>query len=183
MGTAPPGSVDESSTWNKLMKNTCFYIYDQEDPDISYLSYGNWRIGANGCELIAVYNALVHIGDPRKLETIISDAENTDGVLWLGGKFGSHYENLGLLLDKYNHPYVSSKDRNNFNSMLYDGGTYIVSYRNKGKLSIHTVMFTCDSKYNIYVYNDTNSKNVAAYVSLDDFLSRQGEALILYGVK
>lgn len=162
---------------------TMDYIYDQKDSSVSNLSYGNDTIGNNGCELIAVYNALIKLGEPKTLETVISDAENSNGILWAGGKFGSHPDKLGLLLEKYNRPYVSSKDKSNFNNMLYDGGTYIVLYYNKGKVTIYTVMFTCDSKHNIYVYNEKSNKNVAVYASLDDFLNRQGDSIILYGVK
>ena len=161
------------------------YIFGQGNGDVANKPYGSWIISENGCELIAVYNALVNIGAYRDFDSIIRDAEAADGLLWLGGKFGSHPDRLGLLFDQYGISYTSTEDSSKFNDMLSAGGTYIVSFWNKGGVlkGIHTVMFIYDNDGSIRVFNYSNASSDAnSYSSLDTYLNNQGNPIILYKV-
>lgn len=134
---------------------------------------------------MAVHNALVSIGAPKEFTSIINDAENTKGLLWLNGTFGSHPDKLGLLFDQYRIAYKTTDKRENFNSMIYDGGTYIVSFWNQNMpwKGIHIVMFQARANGNINIYNNGGSFNTyETFLSLDEYLSRQDSAIVLYNI-
>ena len=50
---------------------------------LNALPYGAWRMGNNGCEVIAVYNALLALGRPRPLPEIAAALERR-GLLFNG---------------------------------------------------------------------------------------------------
>ena len=64
----------------------------QDTPELSDLPYGAWRMGRNGCEVIAAYNALLSLGRPRPLNEIAGVLEER-GLMFNG--FGG--TNLGAL--------------------------------------------------------------------------------------
>lgn len=55
----------------------------QELQPVSELPYGAWRMGKNGCEVIAAYNALTELGRPRPLAEIAEELEKS-GLLFNG---------------------------------------------------------------------------------------------------
>lgn len=156
------------------------------------MQYGTHYVDYNGCELIAIYNALFQLGDRRSLSNIIYTARNTKGVSWgPGALFGSHPEKIGDLLDVFGHSYVSTKNRNEFNDMLESGKTYIISFwtGKTGMSTIHTVMFNMISEEEIEVYNYTNgSKRTRNFKAkdgrsaLDIMLDENGREIMLYKV-
>lgn len=157
---------------------------------VNKLSYGKDIIANNGCELLAVHNALAMKNNQQEFKEIIEVAEKTKGVMWFGGRFGSHPDQLGKLLEHYEQEYTSTTQKEKFNDLLEDGGIYIVSTWNPGSLTIHTVAFSCDSENNIIVYNRYSNK-VAPYryeateqqTGLDLYLEECGKEIIMYKLK
>lgn len=158
--------------------------------DVYNLSYGADTIANNGCELLAVHNALAMKNNKRDFKEIIEVAEKTKGVMWLGGHWGSRSNQLGNLLEHYEQKYISTTQRESFNALLEDGGIYILSTWNRNSLTIHTVAFSCDSENNIIVYN-RYSNSLAPYrynatgqqSGLDLYLKECGKEIVLYKLK
>jgi len=168
------------------MKN---FIFGQGLPEVANLKYGNYTIRYNGCELVAIYNALVNLDAPRDFKDIIASAEKMKGVkwslFWLKSVFGTKPKGIGRLLEHYGRKITASKKRRNFSGMLLPGGTYIVTFFN-GHIwqGIHTVMFVCDGDSGIRVFNHyDNDKKAREYESLDKFLAGKGRPVILYKVE
>ena len=156
------------------------------------MRYGAHCVSFNGCELIAVYNALLNIGEGRSLYRIIRDAESLKGLVWgIGAIFGTHPDRLGRLFDLYGVRYVMTKKRGCFGSLLSKRGTYIVSFWTGKRFlsSIHTVMFTAESARCIEVYNFNGNKKAAQIIRaagemspLDVLLSIYGKPIVLYKI-
>lgn len=156
------------------------------------MQYGTHCVDYNGCELIAVYNALFQLGDRHALAGIIYDARTTGGVSWgPGAVWGSHPDQLASLLTQYGHNYTFTEDRSAFNGMLSVGSTYIVSFWNEGfAKGLHTVMFNmvADNKIEVYNYYTDSSSVTTFYASgdqsaLDVMLNQNGSEIILYKVE
>lgn len=169
------------------------FIYGQGLGPTKNMQYGTHYVDYNGCELIAVYNALFQLGDRHPLSNIIYNARTTEGVTWgTGAVFGTHPEKIGTLLEGLGHDYRSTKNRNEFNSLLAPGGTYIVSFwtGKTGISPIHTVMFNMVDWNTIKVYNYSNLTSSAKLfyaldnqTALDSYLSENGKPIILYKVE
>ena len=164
-------------------------IVGQAVDDVKDLLYGKDTISNNGCELIAVYNALTIKGKKINFSDIINKAENTDGVMWLFGYFGSRPGELYKLFDAYDQKYRVTTNESIFNDLLEKNGVYVISVFNGPTITygIHTVAFTCDGKKNIIVYNRYNdATSPYIYSSVDDktgldlFLEENGKSIILY---
>ena len=155
------------------------------------LYYGNTKISTNGCELVAVFNALVLVQRNQLFEDIIEKAENTEDMLWFNGTWGSRPEKIGDLLYEYDVANNFTTDKSAFNDYIDHNYVYIISVWNEETVfgGIHTVTFTCDEDKNIVVYNRySNSGRPYQYTSTEDktgldlFLEETGNAIILYEV-
>lgn len=76
----------------KAAKLPAGFLNGQGIPPVADLPYGAWRMGRNGCEAIAVYNALLELGCPMTLPDVAGTLERC-GLLFNG--FGG--TNLGAL--------------------------------------------------------------------------------------
>lgn len=165
------------------------YIFGQGLPDVADIRYGKYPVSYNGCELVAVYNALVNLDAQKDFREIIKDAERIKGVCWsfFGMKaiFGTKPKGIGKLLKHYGRKIASARRRSRFNGMLAPDGTYIVTFFNRHIWEgIHTVMFVCDRDRSISVFNYCNNAVKAGlYESLDSYLSLQGKPIVLYKVE
>jgi hypothetical protein len=64
------------------------YIDDQDDPNVSYLSFGpKGTIEYNGCGMIALYNVLQHSGERMGFQDFLHSMKDEPYYLW-GGKLG-----------------------------------------------------------------------------------------------
>lgn len=71
------------------------FIYGQGNYPTKNMQYGKHYVYYNGCELIAIYNALFQLGDRHALASIIYDARKTKGISWgPGAVWGSHPDKL-----------------------------------------------------------------------------------------
>ena len=166
------------------------YIFGQGNAEVANKTYGNYTISYNGCELVAIYNALANLHTPKDFDTIIQNAESTQGVRWslpwMPSVFGTKPEGIGILLSNYGHNFTTTTKRSEFNDLLSSDGTYILSYwtGKTGLSTIHTVMFICDSDMSIRVFNDfSRDTDASVFSSLDSYLDKQGNAIRLYKVE
>ncbi|MBQ2732544.1 MAG: hypothetical protein IJF74_00145, partial [Clostridia bacterium] len=155
------------------------------------IKYGKKTISYNGCELLAVYNAMILIGNEQSFVDIKNKAETTPRVMWLNGRWGSRPKELGKLFDGFEQKYNVITNKKKFNDSLKDGGVYIISYWTSLKLlsPIHTVAFTCDAEMNIIVYNRYSNITIpykydaiAHKTGLDRFLDETGAPIVMYEV-
>ena len=138
------------------------YIYSQtNDSRVAERKYGLFDMSYNGCELIAIYNAMISLGDPQTLNSIIDWGEvNSMALFGLFGTntlaIGSYFTDLGYEVDTYMSPdseslqeYVDTHDVVIFS---YWNGTPFLS-------SVHTVMIKKEADGNYYGYNYQGGRN------------------------
>ena len=186
-------AINYFQTLNASSKERSAYIYDQNIGYISNLIYGGFPISYNGCELIAVYNALKYLGKFMLFYKVIYYAEINDWYLFPvvpTGVFGSTPRKAKKLFDEKNLKYTiyqnyKSKD---FEKNIKDGKICIATYSNKSSklmynLSIHTFAFYYDKKRKkYYTFNgyNTYSDKEYAYNNYSDL--RKGGRYFLYGI-
>lgn len=79
-------------------------IYNQRDEQYAGLRYGIGRFAFNGCEIAAVYNALVLTGVKPELEALIGEF-SSNGAMWLRGLWGTRPRRIGRYFDAHGIPY------------------------------------------------------------------------------
>lgn len=119
---------------------------------VSQLRYGICRMSFNGCEVIAVHNALVYLKKPCPLGEIAFYMER---FRMLMGFFGCNAYKIGKALAHFGAEYERVKD-------VSDAKAFIVTFWTKRPFlsSIHTV-FCVREGSSIKVYNRYNGCSVA----------------------
>lgn len=152
---------------------------------IKNLYYGLSKIANNGCELIAVYNAMSLCGNRQNFFELLNISEKLLWVKWLFGIFGSRPWRLNKILSFYNQKY--RKIKKNYNNYLHDNGVYVISFFNYRSLRIHTVAFKCDADKSITVYNRYSNINSSFKyeacenkTGLDLLLEETGKPIVMY---
>ena len=145
--------------------------------------YGLGKISWNGCELIAIYNALILHGVYVPLPKIIYEAEKNYGM-WLKGAFGTEPD----------YPYFYFKNKilsgKSFATKRYRLSKTIDAERKNGDIfivvmqysnvKIHTVTVKSMSKNLIYVYNlYSKGTEVKKYSSVYDLVSQNALYMIV----
>jgi len=121
------------------------YIDNQNGEPIASMQYGLHDMRYNGCEMIAVYNALLALEQPKDLSRIVYDFERR-GAVWLEAEFGTkisqhvaYLRKEGLRVKEYRDAKAADKARR-------DGDVFILTYswRTTGSrgwnIGIHTIM-------------------------------------------
>ena len=105
------------------------------------------RAELTACEVIAVYNALVFLGRPRRIERVKREFFRRGALtLWLLGFFGGNPYTIKRVLKSFG---VASETVT-ADSMLSDGA-YIMSFFNGRHPSLHTVFCTRkDGRWLVY---------------------------------
>ena len=128
---------------------------------VSKLRYGICRMSFNGCEVIAVHNALVYLGIPKPLTDIAFYMERFRVLM---GFFGCNAYKLGKALKHF--------------------GAFIITFWTGRRLlsSVHTVF--CIRKENgIEVYNRYNSSHGAELcVSMDEVAAKK-KTIAVYSIE
>ena len=159
----------------------------QDLPPLSQLPYGAWRMGCNGCEVIAVYNALLALGRPEPLHAVAAELEEK-GLLFNG--FGGtnlpavaaffRRRGIGLTL-------LRRRDRRSYDAAFAAADCAVLSYWTGPKLrradrhwnTLHTVSLhphpagvsVCN------VYGDSARPMIVS--SVEQFLTRQNAVPVL----
>ena len=128
-------SNPETSTKDKI-------INDQNGTTGKNFRYGNYAASHNGCEAIAIHNAMVLLGMSSSLSAVMKDCQ--DLYIMIGyGYFGSNPFAIGRVLRRYGIGY----SKVNLDEMTQEG-IYIISYWVKGSIfeGLHTVAVYYDEK-------------------------------------
>ena len=124
---------------------------------MSNLRYGFFSMAWNGCEMIALYNAMVALGRPADLAEISREMYPKSSVAW--GFFGSN----PLLLDRYfkahDVPFQKTYRFDAFFDALPDHACGVLSFWNARRVfgSLHTVMVKREGD-RIIEYNKSNGR-------------------------
>lgn len=149
-------------------------INGQGTGEVSRLKYGLFPMSFNGCEVIAVHNALEYLDIPQDIRTVRDFMKR---YLVLFGLFGCNIYCLGGALNHFGAEYSKS-------SSADGAGAFIVSsWTGKPFLStIHTVFCVrCDSVVKVYNrYNNSTSEII--YNSADDIFGGR-KPLIIYKLR
>lgn len=129
---------------------------------VSQMRYGLCRMSHNGCESIAVYNALTYLKRAPALSEVTLYMER---YRLLCGIFGGNPYRLGKALSRFGADFRRSE-------VPGDAGAFIISFRTGKKLfsGLHTVFCTNDGK-SVCVYNRYNNcGEVCRYSSFEEFI-------------
>ena len=148
-------------------------IDDQNDDIFNDIKLGNYTMSYAGCEVIAVYNARIMLGDTDvSLADTIEQFVNCNaltGQTVLRGGFGGNPFSIGKVLDKegVQHSTIDSFDD------ISAPGVYIVSFWNDSSFGsqIHTVAVeVIDSATKIVYNHKSDDDNVWSYETYSDHL-------------
>ena len=134
-------SDETTTTSNRL-------ISDQNGATGKNYRYGLFNASYNACEIIAVHNAKVLLGEDSSLSQT-TESFYKSGAMWLFGTFGSYPSRIGTVLKVEGIEYCDVASPADMT--LY--GTYIMSFWTKSH-TIHTVAFSHTNQgytvYNLY---------------------------------
>jgi len=108
-------------------------VYNQNAGTIPNMRYGDYSMSWNGCELIAIYNAIQLLGGNRPLSTIINDFEHNGGMLlqpFTQGYLGSNPFYIEGYMYSLGYSGQSTVGLSLFTDWMSEGGTFIMSIWN-----------------------------------------------------
>ena len=132
--------------------------------NVAKMRYGLCPMSFNGCEVIAVYNALCWLGKPQPLCEVAAYMEKYRVLL---GFFGGNAYSLGRALSQFGEVRrrTSSPDGAKAFIITFWTGLPLLS-------SIHTV-FCVKGTGGVSIYNSSNScPNVRTYKDITDYIGR-----------
>lgn len=150
------------------------YISGQGKGLVSKLRYGLCHMSFNGCEVIAVHNALVYLGKPVKLTDIAFYMERFRVFM---GIFGCNAYSLGRALSHFGADAQRSRS-------AAGSKAFIVTYWTKRPFlsSIHTV-FCIREKNGIRVYNRYNSCTTSQLCKSDEEVYKNRKPIAVYTIE
>ena len=141
---------------------------------VSKLRYGICTMSFNGCEVIAVHNALVYLNNPKALKDIAFYMER---FRLLMGFFGCNVYMLGKALQHFDAvcPRISSID---------DAEAFIITFWTKQPFlsSIHTV-FCVKTQGGIQVYNRYNNVDTMYLCTDVEEIAGKRPPIAIYKIK
>lgn len=159
-----------------LLKHTEFgrMINGQGVGEVSHYRYGICRMSFNGCEVIAVHNALVYLGIPQKLSDIAFYMER---FRMLFGFFGCNPYKIGKALEHFGAEFKKSRSAEN-------AGAFIIVFWTKRPFlsSVHTV-FCVRREYGTEVFNVYNRCSEAViYKNIEELIGKR-KPIAVYEIK
>ena len=128
---------------------------------------GFQKMSENGCEAIALYNAMIALDKPQKLADVVDYCEDS---MWLLGYFGTHWEAIPNYLEEKGMNTEIAKSIESYQAVLQRYGYGIFTFWNeKGDITegIHTVFIEYVSEELILVYNRySKSTDVEEYTDV-----------------
>ena len=138
------------------------YINDQNTGAVSKLKFGTNTMDNNGCEIIAVYNAMKTLGNQKDIRDIAYYFEN-DGQM-LKGEFGTNPYANKRYFEKEGYKVKVVEGEKITEEELPKADAYIVSFWNSNDVmdALHTVAMrrTKDGKYELFNYR-SNEDNLS----------------------
>ena len=140
---------------NKAIKGFSDYIKDQSSNLCNKLRYGDYSLSYNGCELIAIYNALRYIKKEQPLPKIILEAElNYLQLAFSSGFWGTDPLKIKHYLNAHNIKYsmMTTYNKSDFVTKVESSRITIVSTWNGVPYlsSLHTYCIRYDLKNKKY---------------------------------
>lgn len=163
--------------YNSNLYRKSFYgrmINGQAVAYVSGMRYGICRMNFNGCEVIAVHNALVYMNKARPVYEI---ARYMERFRMLAGFFGCNPYKIGKALEHFGVECRKSH-------RIGNSGAFIVSFWTGRRFfsTIHTV-FCVLNKNGILVWNRyNNSPDVRRYRNIHEFIG-QKKIIAVYTIK
>lgn len=141
---------------------------------VSEMRYGLCNMSFNGCEVIAVHNALVYL---KKTVPIYEISRYMEKFRMLIGILGCNPHKIGKALEKYEVSYKKSRNIGN-------ADTFILSFWTGKRFlsSIHTV-FCVRQKNGTVVYNRYNSCREARVYRDNSAIAEQKKIIAVYSIK
>ena len=164
------------------------------DSRVKDTQLGTRKMGYNGCEAVAIYNACVLTDNPVSLSEVVDWCRAN--ALWMRGEWGCRFDELKNFWDGNENYIIDTRadggqsfstfvlDFYLFNDRLENSDVVILSFFNDEKIKkgIHTVAVQkCENGILVYNYYD-DSTSAHRFDSLDDLLSRQGMPLSCIGI-
>ena len=140
---------------------------------VSRLRYGICRMSFNGCEVIAVHNALVYLGKPRPLKEIAFYMERFRMLL---GFFGCNAYRLGKALEHFGAEYTRVRSADDAKACIISFWTGIPFLS-----TIHTVLCVKEEK-GIRVYNRYNNVGTAAVCGSFEEVAGKRRPIAIYKI-
>lgn len=152
------------------------------------ISYGRSDMAYAGCEIIAVYNALISLGRRADLQELIRDFEQ-DGMV-LSGRFGTAPLAIRDHLMKKGLKVRTSLDPKEYDELAADSDVSILTLYNDGRSifqKIHTICITHGSRG--YTAHNTYGDGVliGPYPTVSELISRincgHAKGIVMFGIK
>ena len=148
------------------------YIEDQSK--YKDMSYGLMPLSGNGCELIAIYNALYELTGNINIDfPLIVDIHEKDGMV-LGGLFGTSILSIEKYFIKNGFPTKSSSKKEDYENIAKGSDVLILTiYNNKEDITdqVHTIAITKkNGKY--FVHNNGSNSALTGYDSITAVLKK-----------
>ena len=142
------------------------------------MRYGFFDMSYNGCELIAVYNALKFLGKFKYLYNIIHDFE-LNGDIWVDGLFGTKPTAIKDYMKSMGFKVKSFYFTKTMDTYIQYNRCFIIVYAHSS--GIHTVMARGTPSGRIAVYNRYNNCTTVKIVSSISQLVREDGFKMLVG--
>ena len=151
------------------------YINDQNTGAVSKLKFGTTTMDNNGCEIIAVYNAMKTLGNQKDIRDIAYHFEN-DGQM-LKGEFGTNPYANKRYFEKQGYKVKVVEGEKITEEELPKADAYIVSFWNSNDVmdALHTVAMrkTSDGRYELF-NNNPRTKQSDVEQNLREALLKDG---------
>ena len=148
------------------------YINDQNTGAVSKLKFGTNTMDNNGCEIIAVYNAMKTLGNQKDIRDIAYHFEN-DGQM-LGGEFGTNPYANKKYFEKEGYKVKVVEGEKITEEELPKADAYIVSFWNSNDVmdALHTVAMrkTKKGEYELFNYDVWSEKSKVVSNLREEFL-------------
>ena len=162
------------------------YIEDQHS--WADTAYGGVTLSYSGCEVIAVYNAVLSLtGRAPDLPELIGEFER-DGMI-LGGRFGTSPASLEEYCRRKGFGTVSSTDTAEFDSLAERSRTLVLTIYNDGmdiRRQVHTVSITRGpdgyTAHNVYCDGRTEGPYSTVGELIRGINGGRAKPIILYGI-
>ena len=164
------------------------YIYDQsKDERTKDVPYGSgWFVNTmdkNGCEIVAIYNAMIALGEPRTFNSIKKWGEKN--ALWFFGNFGTkvnaahdYLSNSGYDVETINKP-----NKDELQTFVNEHDVVIFSYWTGTPYlsTIHTVKIMKDNTSDGYIIYNRWSNGTGYDFTAKECVN-QGRIIVSYGM-
>jgi hypothetical protein len=163
---------------NKNINLGSGYINGQACGNVAKVKYGLYPMSYNGCEIIAVYNLMYHLGMRQELADIAKEIYPYASVLC--GLFGSRTLKLERFFKEHKLVHTTVRNEEEMFELFKKSDCAVIGLWNRANnpfKGIHTI-FVKNIKGKARVFNRSNSNpSPRDYGSIEDFM--KGQRLIV----